>query len=89
MTQAAFIGIGAMGEPMVANLLKKGFAVTMVKHRRAEPAARLQGAGAKVADNAAAAMSNAQYAVLCLPTSAEVEQAVNGEQGLLKDTLIK
>ena len=37
MTQIAFIGIGTMGEPMVVNLLKKGFSVTVLKHRRAEP----------------------------------------------------
>jgi len=83
MTQVAFIGIGAMGEPMAANLLKKGFAVSVVKYRRAEPAARLQSAGAKVAASAAEAMRGSQHAVLCLPTSAEVEQAVVGEQGLL------
>lgn len=83
MVQVAFIGIGAMGEPMAANLLTKGFAVTVVKHRRVEPATRLQSAGAKVAATAAEAMNGSQYAVLCLPTSAQVEQAVTGEQGLI------
>lgn len=84
MTQVAFIGIGAMGEPMAANLLKKDFAVTVVKHRRTEPATRLQAAGAKVVNHAAEAMRGSQYAVLCLPTSAEVELALAGELGLLK-----
>lgn len=88
MVQVAFIGIGAMGEPMAANLLKNGFAVTVVKHRRAEAAARLQSAGAKVAASAAQAMNGSQYAVLCLPTSAEVEQAVTGEQGLIVNAAV-
>ena len=42
MTQKiAFIGLGNMGEPMVRVLLKEGFAVTVVPHRRREPAERL------------------------------------------------
>lgn len=84
MTTVALIGIGAMGEPMAANLLKKGLAVTILKSRRPEPVERLRGLGAKVAQNAAEAVAGADIAVLCLPTSKEVEVCVLGEQGLLK-----
>ena len=83
MAQIAFVGIGAMGEPMAANLLKKGHAVTVVKHRRAEPAARLQALGAKVAATPAEAAAQVEIAVLSLPTSREVEACVQGAQGLL------
>ena len=48
MAKIGFIGIGAMGEPMAANLLKKGFSVTALKHRREEPAQRLQDQGALI-----------------------------------------
>jgi 3-hydroxyisobutyrate dehydrogenase-like beta-hydroxyacid dehydrogenase len=82
--RVAFIGIGAMGEPMAANLLKKGFDVTVLRHRRAEPASRLQAAGAKVATNAAAAVDGAEAVVLCLPTSREVEEVVLGGHGIVK-----
>lgn len=85
MTQIAFIGIGAMGEPMAANLLKKKFSVTVMKNRRPEPAARLQASGAKIAGSAAEAAAGADIAILSLPTSREVEACVrgaNGEKGL-------
>lgn len=83
MTRIAFIGIGAMGEPMAANLLKKGFAVTAVKHRRPEPLSRLQALGAKVAATAAEAVKGCEIAVLSLPTSREVEEVVAGAHGLI------
>jgi 3-hydroxyisobutyrate dehydrogenase-like beta-hydroxyacid dehydrogenase len=84
MLQIAFIGIGAMGEPMAANLLKKGFSVAVLKHRRAEPAARLQALGATVANSVAQAAAGASIAILSLPTSREVEACVRGENGLAK-----
>lgn len=84
MTHVAFIGIGAMGEPMAANLLKKGFSVTVVKHRRPEPAARLQALGAEVAATAAEAVRDCAIAVLSLPTSREVEEVVAGPNGLIE-----
>jgi 3-hydroxyisobutyrate dehydrogenase-like beta-hydroxyacid dehydrogenase len=85
MTQIAFAGTGAMGEPMAANLLKKGFSVTVVKHRRPEPAARLQALGAKVATTAAEAVRGCDIAVLSLPASREVEEVIAGAGGLLKN----
>lgn len=78
MTLIAFIGIGAMGEPMAANLLKKGLRVTVVKRSRPEPAARLQALGANVAGSAADAAIGCDIVVLCLPGSREVEATVDG-----------
>ncbi len=78
MTRIAFIGIGAMGEPMVANLLKKGFPVTIVKRSRPEPAVRLQALGAQIASSAAEAANGCDIVVLCLPGSREVEATVDG-----------
>ena len=82
MSQVAFIGIGAMGEPMVANLLKKGFAVTVLQHRRPEPAARLKVLGARIAATPADAVGGCNVVILCLPTSREVEALVEGSGGL-------
>ncbi len=84
MTRIAFIGIGAMGEPMVANLLKKGMEVVIVKNRRVEPVDRLKRQGAKVAGSPAEAVKGADMAILCLPTSKEVEACVLSEHGLLE-----
>lgn len=82
MSQVAFIGIGAMGEPMVTNLLKKGFAVTITQHRRAEPAQRLKGLGAKITATPAEAVTGCSLAILCLPTSREVGAVVEGGNGI-------
>ena len=72
MITIGFAGIGAMGEPMAANLLHKGFSVTVLKHRREEPANRLREQGAKVVTSPAA-LAASEVVVLCLPTSREVE----------------
>jgi 3-hydroxyisobutyrate dehydrogenase-like beta-hydroxyacid dehydrogenase len=84
MTQIAFFGTGAMGEPMATNLLKKGHAVTVVKHRRSESVARLQALGAKVASSPAEAMAGRDIVVLSLPTSREVEEVIEGGNGVLE-----
>jgi 3-hydroxyisobutyrate dehydrogenase len=83
MTRIALIGIGAMGEPMAGNLMKKGLEVTIVKSRRPAPVDRLKELGAKVVQTVAEAAAGADIAILCLPTSKEVEACVLGEQGLL------
>ncbi len=82
MANVAIIGIGAMGEPMAANLLKKGFAVTVMLHKRAEPAARLKALGAKTASTPAGAARGCEVVILCLPTSRDVEAVVDGKDGL-------
>lgn len=81
--RVAFIGIGAMGEPMALNLLQKGFEVCVLQHRRPEPAARLRERGARVATSIADAVAGCETVVLSLPTSREVEAVVTGENGLL------
>ena len=78
MNRIAFIGIGTMGEPMAANLLKKGLPVTIVKRSRPEPVARLQALGATIAGTTAEAAKASDIVVLCLPTSREVEATVDG-----------
>ena len=79
-----FIGTGAMGEPMAANLLRKSFAVTTIVHRRPEPARTLQAKGAQVAPSLGALLTECPIVVACLPTSAEVEEVVLGPGGILE-----
>jgi len=84
MRKAAFIGLGAMGEPMAGHLLKKGFEVTIVGNRRPEPVARLREQGARVAATPAEAMRECEAAILCLPTSSQVEAVIKGPGGLVE-----
>jgi len=83
MITIGFAGIGAMGEPMAANLLHKGFSVTVLRHRREEPANRLREQGATVVTSPAA-LAASEVVVLCLPTSREVEATLLGEGGLME-----
>jgi L-serine 3-dehydrogenase (NAD+) len=83
MQRVAFIGLGAMGEPMAANLLSKGFPVAVVGQRRPEPVARLRDLGATVATSPADATGAADVVILMLPSSREVEAVVLGADGLL------
>ncbi|MYZ47597.1 NAD(P)-dependent oxidoreductase [Propylenella binzhouense] len=83
MERIIFIGLGAMGEPMAANLLAKGFDLTAVGNRRPEPVARLREQGAKVAADLAEAASGGGIAILMLPSSREVEAVALGDGGLL------
>jgi 3-hydroxyisobutyrate dehydrogenase-like beta-hydroxyacid dehydrogenase len=79
-----FLGTGAMGEPMAATLLRKGFAVTTVVHRRVEPGRALEAQGARVAPSLEALLADCPIVLACLPTSAEVEEVVLGPGGILE-----
>jgi 3-hydroxyisobutyrate dehydrogenase len=82
MTTIAFIGLGNMGGPMSANLVKAGHAVTgfdLVK-----PALdSLAKAGGKAAPSAASAVADAEVVVTMLPAGPQVRQAYTGEGGIL------
>jgi 3-hydroxyisobutyrate dehydrogenase len=78
----AFIGTGTMGGPMLANLVKKGFAVTAYD---VVPAA-LEGAvkaGATRAGSSADAARGADLVVTMLPSSSHVESVYLGTGGVL------
>jgi 3-hydroxyisobutyrate dehydrogenase-like beta-hydroxyacid dehydrogenase len=79
-----FIGPGAMGEPMAANLLRKGFAVTALVHRNPAPARHLEALGARIAPALPALLAECPIVVACLPTSAEVEEVVLGPGGVIE-----
>lgn len=78
-----FIGPGAMGAPMAANLLRRGFLVTTIIHRDPVPARALEAQGARIAPTLAALLEECQVVVACLPSSAEVEAVVLGPGGVL------
>lgn len=73
-----FIGLGAMGMPMARNLLRKGFQVTVVRHRDPDAPAVLAALGAAVVDSPLELGGRAEVVILMLPTSREVEEVVLG-----------
>ncbi|WP_029004835.1 3-hydroxyisobutyrate dehydrogenase [Azorhizobium doebereinerae] len=81
MAVIAFIGLGNMGGPMAANLVKAGH---MVKGFDLVPAALDAAAarGVTLAESAAAAVAGADVVVTMLPSGRHVLAAVSGEGGL-------
>ena len=77
----AFIGLGAMGTGMAANLLKSGAALT-VYSRNADKLAAFAKTGAAVTDRLEEA-ARADVIFLSLPDGDVVESVVCGESGLL------
>ena len=71
MTNIAFIGLGNMGGPMAANLIKAGHKVTgfdLVESSRNQAKAD----GAAIADNAASAVKGAEIVITMLPAGKHV-----------------
>ena len=63
----AFFGLGNMGFPIAANLLKHGHAVTTAVHRSRESALRLEALGGTIAPSPTAAVSNAEVIFTIVP----------------------
>jgi len=77
----AFLGIGLMGAPMAANLLRGGFALT-AWNRTPAKAAALAADGAKVASTAADAVRGADFVVTMLSNGPAVEEVLFGADGV-------
>jgi 3-hydroxyisobutyrate dehydrogenase len=78
-----FIGTGTMGQPMLANLVKKGFQVIAwdVVPAALDAAARL---GAARAGSIRETAAEADVVITMLPSSANVEAAYLGEGGIVE-----
>jgi len=81
MTTMGFIGLGIMGGPMAANLVKAGHAVVGY-NRRPEPIERLVAAGGRGASNVAEAVAGADVVITMLPDSPDVQTVALGEDGV-------
>ena len=79
MTSVAFIGLGIMGGPMAANLVKAGYEVVGY-NRSPERVQRLVEAGGRGADDVAGAVRDADVVISMVPDSPDVE-AVTGGRG--------
>ena len=80
-----FVGTGNMGRPMVLNLLKAGYHVTIFDIRK-EAGIGLLEAGALWGDSPKAVALKSEYIFISLPGPPEVEDAILGKQGVLAGT---
>jgi 2-hydroxy-3-oxopropionate reductase len=82
MTTVAVIGLGIMGGPMAANLLKAGYDVIGC-NRSSEKVEQLVAQGGRGAADVAEAVRDADVVLTMLPDSPDVEAVVLGEGGVL------
>ena len=80
--KVAFLGLGTMGTPMAANLVRKGFSVR-VWNRTAGRAAALVKQGATLADTPAACVRGAQVVVTMLSDKGALAEVLGGDHGVL------
>jgi 2-hydroxy-3-oxopropionate reductase len=82
MTTVAVIGLGIMGGPMAANLLKAGYDVIGYNRSR-DKVERLVEQGGQGAADVADAVRDADVVITMLPDSPDVEAVALGEGGVL------
>ncbi|KIL38927.1 tartronate semialdehyde reductase [Gordoniibacillus kamchatkensis] len=82
MKRIGFIGLGTMGKPMAANLLKKGHSVT-VYNRTAGKADELVALGAESARTPALAARGADVVFTMLSNDAALLEVFHGENGIM------
>jgi 3-hydroxyisobutyrate dehydrogenase-like beta-hydroxyacid dehydrogenase len=75
------LGIGAMGEPMAASLLRAGFRVATCAHHRREPLDRLIAAGAHDGGDPAGVAALCDIVITMVPDAPQVEEALFGPHG--------
>lgn len=83
MDQIGFVGLGKMGLPMVLNLLKAGFQVSVVSRSRA-PVERARKSGAKEASSPKALATQTEAILTCLPDIEALEAVYLGKEGLFE-----
>jgi 2-hydroxy-3-oxopropionate reductase len=81
MQTVGFIGLGIMGGPMAANLVKAGYPVVGY-NLHPEPIERLVAAGGRGASSVAEAVADADVVITMLPDSPDVEGVALGDDGI-------
>lgn len=82
MEKIGFIGIGVMGTPMAANLLRKDYPLSMIS-RHPEKSEALIALGASSAESPQELAGKSDVIILMLPDTRTVEQVLFGEKGVI------
>jgi 3-hydroxyisobutyrate dehydrogenase len=79
----AFLGLGTMGAAMAANLARAGFPLT-AWNRTPGRAPELAALGVKIAETPAAAVADADIAVICVSDTPDVDAILFGPSGVVE-----
>lgn len=82
MKDIGLVGVGAMGEPMGASLIRAGFMLHICAHRTRERVEHLVKAGAIEEKDPAAVAAASEAVITMVPDSPQVEEALFGERGI-------
>lgn len=83
MALIAFIGLGQMGSPMAANLIKKGHQLTVYDISQ-QAVEGLVSVGAKAAASPALAAKGAEFVITMLPNGDLVQRVLLGHDGVIE-----
>jgi 2-hydroxy-3-oxopropionate reductase len=81
MLKIGFIGLGIMGRPMAANLIKSGYDLS-VYNRSREAIEALSALGAVPCRSASEVAEESEIVILMLPDTPDVEQVLFGDNGV-------
>jgi 3-hydroxyisobutyrate dehydrogenase-like beta-hydroxyacid dehydrogenase len=82
MMRVGFVGLGFMGHGMAANILKHGFPLTVMAHRKRGAVEDLVAKGAVEVRTAAEIAQSCDVVLLCVTGAPEVERIVSGPEGI-------
>jgi 3-hydroxyisobutyrate dehydrogenase len=85
LRRVAFLGLGIMGRPMAANLVRAGFDLSVWTRTREKASAFAEEHGAAAADTPADAAAGADAVVSVVPDAPEVEQVLLGPGGAAEE----
>jgi 3-hydroxyisobutyrate dehydrogenase-like beta-hydroxyacid dehydrogenase len=78
------IGAGLMGHGIGKNIVTKGYDLSVVAHKNRAPVESLEALGASEADTPAVLAAACDLVILCVTGSPQVEDALYGNQGIMK-----
>src|SRR5207302_8362052 len=81
-SKIGFIGLGAMGKPMAANIAKAGFELTVCDLRE-EPCKELAALGARVVASPREVAEKSDLIEIAVVDDAQAERVVTGEHGVI------
>jgi len=82
--KVGFIGLGDIGEPIASHLAKEPFELTVWNRTSSKADEFARKYQARVAATPADAARDAEVVITCLPSSAEVEAVLHGDNGILE-----